>query len=281
MNEADWRLWLADLVKAGAAEFDAEPVGECVIGLRARTAGSRVVMAADRSVRWLRIVPARPGWAGGPMWTANADAGALVGVARPEVLGVSEREQDGFLVRAELMTLAPGEPIAPGMALRAPVTLPPSWWADLRRSLDNLAASPTDRTCLDADLVRLRLLAMFGVEIDPDTIEWSTAHGDLHWANLTGPTCCLLDWEAWGTAPAGYDAATLYCASLLRPEIAAQVAERFGGLLDSPAGAVAHLSAAAKFLGLVEYGDHPDLAVPLHRHARQVMRRFFPKSLRD
>jgi hypothetical protein len=134
MSEAGRRGWLADLVKVGAAEFGAEPAGDCTIGLRARTAGSRVIVTADGSERWLRVVPERLGWAGGPMWTANVDAGALVGVARPKVLGISEWEHEGFLIRAELMTLAPGNPIAPDMALRAPVSLSPSWWAESHRS---------------------------------------------------------------------------------------------------------------------------------------------------
>jgi len=68
---------------------------------------------------------------------------------------------------------------------------------------------------------------------------------------------------------------------LLQPEIASQVSEVFDDLLDCPSGAIAHLAAAAKFLGLVEYGDNPDLAVPLHRHARKIMHRYFPESLRE
>ncbi len=48
----------------------------------------------------------------------------------------------------------------------------------------------------------------------PDEITFSTAHGDLHWANLTGPTLTLVDWEGWGSAPVGYDAANLCLRSL-------------------------------------------------------------------
>ncbi|MFI5800717.1 hypothetical protein [Streptomyces sp. NPDC051677] len=44
---------------------------------------------------------------------------------------------------------------------------------------------------------------------------WTTAHADVHWANLTSPLR-LLDWEAWGRAPEGFDAATLYAYSLLQ-----------------------------------------------------------------
>src|SRR5262249_18638582 len=43
---------------------------------------------------------------------------------------------------------------------------------------------------------------------------WATAHGDLHFANLCAPNLHLLDWEGWGLAPAGYNAATLHSHSL-------------------------------------------------------------------
>ncbi|WP_322780471.1 hypothetical protein [Frankia sp. Cas4] len=279
MDDVEWRRWLIDLVTVGATEFDAETTGECVIGSRGRTAGSRVTVAGGGPDRWLRVVTERLGWGGGPTWIGNMEASAVLGVARPEVLAVTEWEEAGRQVRTELMTLAPGGPLASDIALREHVSLDASWWTALRRSVDVLAASTTDRVCLDADLIRHRLLAAFGVEIATESIVWSTAHGDLHWANITGPICWLLDWEAWGAAPAGYDAATLYCSSLLQPEIADQVFTVFGDLLSSSAGAVAHLVAAAKLLGLVEYGDHPDLAAPLHRHARRILRRHYPESL--
>jgi len=47
---------------------------------------------------------------------------------------------------------------------------------------------------------------------------WTAAHADLHWANVLAPDCALVDWEGWGLAPAGYDAATLYVHSLLAPD---------------------------------------------------------------
>ena len=38
--------------------------------------------------------------------------------------------------------------------------------------------------------------------------EWQTVHGDFHWANLTRDPLQILDWEGWGAAPVGYDAAS-------------------------------------------------------------------------
>ncbi|MGH3885275.1 MAG: hypothetical protein ACRDSZ_01695 [Pseudonocardiaceae bacterium] len=67
----------------------------------------------------------------------------------------------------------------------------------------------------------------------PTVTTWSTAHGDLQWANLTAPAPYLLDWEGWGIAPAGYDAATLYCYSLLAPNTARRVYETFTDILDT------------------------------------------------
>jgi hypothetical protein len=120
------------------------------------------------------------------------------------------------------------------MALRDRISLDNSRWTTLRVSLDTLAAHPTDRVCLDADLLRLHILAAFGITVDPNTLTWTTAHGDLHWANLTNSGCWILD-----------------------------------------TGAVAQLAAAAKLLRLVEHGDHPDLAAPLHQHARTLLDTYF------
>ncbi|MBI1759318.1 MAG: hypothetical protein HYR62_08855 [Actinobacteria bacterium] len=106
---------------------------------------------------------------------------------------------------------------------------------------------------------------------DPHTLTWSTAHGDLHWGNLTHPDCWLLDWEGWGTAPSGYDAASLYCASIMQPDIAARVYVTFADLLDTRDGVVAQLAAAARLLRHVDLGEHADVAGPLHRHARRLV----------
>lgn len=37
------------------------------------------------------------------------------------------------------------------------------------------------------------------------------------------PRAHVLDWEGWGSAPCGYDAATLYMCALFTPETAARI----------------------------------------------------------
>jgi hypothetical protein len=69
----------------------------------------------------------------------------------------------------------------------------------------------------------------------------ATAHADLHWGNLTAPQCNLLDWEDWGLAPGGLDAATLWGFSLGVPSLAERVEREFRADLDTRSGKLAKL----------------------------------------
>lgn len=60
-------------------------------------------------------------------------------------------------------------------------------------------------------------------DVDTTVEEWTAAHADLAWANLTTPNCYFLDWEDWGTAPRGWDAASLWSESLAVPALADRV----------------------------------------------------------
>lgn len=100
--------------------------------------------------------------------------------------------------------------------------------------------------------------------------QWATIHGDLHWNNLLMPDFGLLDWELWGRGPAGTDAATLYCYSLLVPEMARTVRENFADILDTPAGQVAQIYVAARLLSRADQ-DYPDLTDPLRAHVRLLL----------
>lgn len=166
----------------------------------------------------------------------------------------------------------PDTVIAEDMILRNSVDLPTTWWAALRKALITVAGRrDTKRAIIGADMLRHHLLAAFGIDTDLDKLDWTCAHGDLHWGNLTVPTLWLLDWEHWGWAPRGYDAAVLYCASILQPKIANQVHHHFANQLDTYSGRIAQLAATTKLLCRVEDGDHLDIAKPLHQHAATVL----------
>ena len=131
-----------------------------------------------------------------------------------------------------------------------------------------MSTHKTNRTITTQEKITGRLLSFFGSAVDSIVTRWTTAHGDLNWTNLTAPSVGILDWESFGTAPAGYDAATLYCLSLLAPDTAKKVHDAFPDILDSPDGIRSQLHVIGHYLKRVEYGDFTDLADSLHQHAR-------------
>lgn len=264
------RVWMRQLLDRAADKFELNTVGTPTMGWNDRSICSAAT-AHDGSRRWLRVVTEHLSWAGGDWWTGNADATAISDVAKPRVIDIRDWTDDGRAVRAETMTYLAGHPCSSTPELRSHITLTAQWWAELSRSLDHLAAFPTRRRAVGQDRVSTRLQVFFGDQIDTRVQRWTTAHADLHWANLMAPEFAIVDWELWGRAPFGYDAATIYCCSLLSPDIAATVRATFGDILDSPDGVLAQLYVITRMLLRAEQGDHPDLVIPLHHHARGLL----------
>lgn len=258
--DAHFAAWMRQNLAVAAAHFNLRIAGEPVLGWRLRSISARAEARHDS--RWLRVVSQEPEWAQGAHWSGTLDANVIVGVPKPRVVDVYEWAE-GRIQRAEVMTLLPGEPCSPTDALHAPQRLSGVWWSELRRSLDVLAAVPTERRYVDQAKVTQRIAERFGDHVDATVTEWETVHGDLHWSNLLCPDFALLDWELWGRGPAGTDAATLLCYSLLVPEVVRQVRELFADKLDTQSGRLAQLSAIARLLRRADSGDHPELREPL------------------
>jgi hypothetical protein len=263
------RAHMRALLDRAAQRFGLDLAGAPVFGWRDRTLGAPA--RGPGGQRWLRVTTEYPRWAHGQFWTGNADAKVITGVPKPEVVEVAEWDDPPRRVRAEVMTRLLGRVCSSSAELRDEPQLPDAWWADLRGALDRLAQTSTERVAVGQETITRRLVVFFGDAVDPIVTRWQTAHGDLHWNNLLGPDLGILDWEGWGRAPAGLDAATLYCHSLLRPGTAAQVREVFSDLLDSPDGIRAQLYVIARLLLRIERGDDPELALPLHHHASRLL----------
>lgn len=99
----------------------------------------------------------------------------------------------------------------------------------------------------------------------------TAAHADLHWANVTAPLL-LMDWEGWGQAPEGFDAATLYACSLLQEDVATRVRDAFQ-VLGSPAGLAAEATVCAQLMQSVSRGDNLALADRLRDWSAELRRR--------
>lgn len=268
-TDARYGEWMRGNLARAAEHFRLTLTGEPIFGWRLRSIGARV--RGGDGAGWLRVVSERPQWLPGQFSTGNLDANVITNVVKPRVLDTTEWDEPGWRrVRAELMTLMPGRPCSATDVLREAIDLPESWWGELRRTLDVISATPTSRTSADQDKVTQRVEAVFGRSLDVRIQHWETAHGDLQWSNLLGPEFGLLDWEWWGRGPAGTDAATLYCYSLLVPTIARRVHTVFADVLDSPAGRVAQVYVAARLLSRAAQ-DYPDLADPLRQHIQPLL----------
>ncbi len=227
----------------------------------------------DGSACWVRVVSEQTQWVDGGFWTGNAEANVITGVPKPVVLDSVEKHEDDRWFRAEVMSMVDGATVSTTPELHEAPQLKDIWFSDLTAALDALARTTTERGAYTQDRITQRLREYFGERIDPIVDRWQTAHADLHWANLTAPDLVILDWERWGQAPFGYDVATLYCHSLLVPDVAERIHSEYREVLDSPDGRRSNLLAAARMLSRTRQGDYTDMVGPLHRLADQILGR--------
>ena len=199
-------------------------------------------------------------------------AGSLSGIAKPawHASCAWHDPVHGWMWRADEIDLVTARPIKPGGILVAAPDLSDKWWSTLNTSLDALSAAETDRIatlhCVPMTQARLTeaVVKVFGDLIDTTVTEWAAAHADMSWANLTAPECWLLDWEDWGLAPRGLDAAMLWSNSLAVRQLATRIQQERRADLESRTGLLAQLYFCAEALALP-----PEYAGPLAQPARR------------
>jgi hypothetical protein len=274
------RVWLQGHLETAADKLRVRAVGRVVNTYDMRSAGTK---ARDgRTDVWLRVVFEDPDYQPACRWDGNVEANSIQGVPKPHVLRWTDWKNEGDYkrgcrLRGEVMTLARGTTIAADSVLHGDPRLPASWWVDLDQALKTLATHPAP-TKDEIDTLGYTTNGVrehFGITLHQASlaeITWTTAHADLHWGNITGPELCILDWESWRPAPAGYDAATLYCNSLLHPPTAQRIRELFRTVLDTHSGHIALLFAICRYLWIVdEGGEYEALGAPLRTLGTEVI----------
>lgn len=260
-------------LKEASQEFDARITGQPIHTARLHSVGAEVQDGSGKG--WLRVVYDDPEWSDTPSYLAgNVTANEIQGIPKPQIRKWHEWEVHDRTIRAELADFISGDPVAEDMILTREPELTDQWMSQLSTAIDTLATHPLPPAGLDADDLNNGILAFFGIAVDVREVPWATAHCDLHWGNLMAPTLYVLDWEIWGSAPAGYDAATLYCTSLLAPTTANRVQAALRTHLDSHAGHIATLAAATRLLRFADTGDYQPLVRPLRQHADDLIGRF-------
>lgn len=238
-------------------------------GWHGRTLSRRVVHP-EHGRCWLRVQSAPVGKAFGKLWEGNRAAAALFDgqVHKPVLHGSVEETAGSHTYLAELSQYV-DEPVCSATpVLRDRLEPADAWWDSLRGDLERVAKTHTERVAVRQEWVD-RCVPQFLNVPAPRIADWETAHGDLHVANLTGGTPYLLDWEGFGRAPVGYDAAMLLAHSILVLAFAQRVRETFP-VLHTDAGRVALLVVITELLQAASRGDNTDLVLPLTKLADDV-----------
>jgi len=233
-----------------------------------RTLGLR----SDRGT-WVRIECRGLERLDGQGWGLEA-AGLLDGVPAPDwYAGMSWFDADRRVVwRADEVQLIETAPIRRAASA---TSLTDPWWTALDTALDALAAHPTTRLAtpdcqpITAERIETTIRKIFPHATGLTTTEWATAHADFTFANLTAPTLWILDWEDWGRAPRGTDAASLWFSSLAIPEIADRIRRNRSPELNTPTGHTMMLFKCAQLLTWAH--DNEPLHTPATNEAHRLL----------
>ncbi|MEU9590784.1 hypothetical protein AB0D84_13795 [Streptomyces sp. NPDC048193] len=237
-----------------------------------RSVGART----DRGT-WVRVERRSFDRIGAQGWNGTEAAAVLHGVSMPKwYAGLAWRERDEPVMwRADEMVLVTAPPVGQAALVIEDPQLSDGWWAALNASLDALAAQRTHRLATPdtetatQELVTGTIRAVFP-EVDATVDEWTPAHADLTWANVTGPEFCIIDWEDWGMVPRGLDAATLWGNSLAVPALAQRVWAERRPDLESRSGRLMALFFCAKVVGPHAHPQDPRLE-PARKEAARLI----------
>lgn len=234
--------------------------------------GGKSIGTATDIGTWLRLTVREGTTINERTWTGEETASVITGVSKPALLR-SLRWQDGDLVwRADELELVTDEPLSAEPDASSAMRIPSdAWWQALVVSLEHLRSVKTTRINTRQDLITRRIAAFSDGAVDPTVSTWTTAHGDLHWANLIGPSLVILDWEGWGLGPAGLDAATLWAFSVAAPALRSEAERQFKDVFATRDGMLSQLFMAVELMRMTEqYGDHPKLLEPLRAAATHL-----------
>lgn len=257
-------------LKVAIALLQARQAGEPRYGRQARSVGC-VVTSSGFSQRWLKVKWAPAGEVDRLMWDGELLSICFEDVSKPRIFAHFDWEANGDCYRALAMAVARGIVSETPRLDRMPV-LEPRWWDRLEHALASIQARPTDRTRFDDAVIGRRLREQLSLNLRLPFPFWQTAHGDLHWANLTAPEFSILDWETWGRAPYGLDVARLHLFALTEPRMIAKLKELFAVVMAKPQYDVAFLFIAAAVIRLFDqHGYYPRLQADVRREVSRML----------
>lgn len=260
---------LARVEKAFNLKLDRASV---VHGIYGDTEGFR----SDRDT-WVRIERRHQYRIKSAAWIGLEAASTIRGVPKPAWYQSAtwadlDREQ---VWRADELEFVSSPSVKAAGGLEAANSLPDTWWQGLLDALTTLGAYETERIGMSQAHLTKRITQVFP-DIDTTVDEWRTAHTDLQWSNLTLDGH-ILDWEDWGTAPRGHDAATLWQASLPDPALTARIEREFATDLQTRSGKLSLLLRCANAIRIAtNRGTTTPLLEPAKAAAEKLLSELQP-----
>lgn len=250
----------------------AVPEGDAHTSVRQTSIGVKLCRT-DGTANWLKISEK-----GGlrEQWRRQGErlAQAVEGISQPRILRELEWSLEGSELHAFVYSLAPSPSgqTTPWISSAMPA-IGDDWLRELGSVFARLAAEPLSRWLIHPGPIARIIAERFGRKAPYDIAEWRMAHGDLNWSNVTAPTLSLLDWEFYGAAPRGYDAAMLLLFSARDPELYRRMEAAFADDLNTSSGIAARLYLIARSLDNIERGNgDPRRHAPLEREAKRLLR---------
>lgn len=255
----------------GCRLLNATQIGDPRYGYRRKSIGAPV-RQNDGSTGWLKITGFHKDRV---IWTGRAELSAdrITDVPKPALLNHADWRTGDLSWRALLFSLAPSPTVSDTSCAVMP-ELDDGWFSELSRVVTQISRTPLSRWSVHPGAIARVISRRFGRRVPYQVDEWRTAHGDLGWNNVTAPQFTLIDWEFWGAAPRGFDAATLLTNSTLDPDLFRRIETLFAEDLETPSGIVARLYQFGQRLGGVEAGlADPREYRPLEAAAKRLLRR--------
>lgn len=259
-------------LKYALVSLNIKRVSPIKYGWHQKSVGCKVV-TENGSESWIRVQSRPSEQLPSKLWTGLEEAQKIPIDNKPSLFNEIEWSSNERIYKAELMSYINLDVISPTPELKKTIALSEKWLQDLETSLNTINSCTTNRICVRQDLINRRLAERYNGSVSSMVECWTTAHGDIHWANITHPTLYILDWEAWGLAPKGLDIANLYCFSLLNQNVAEVIHYNFNHLLDTPDGIISQLFVCAERMRMTEiYGDHKELYKCLDKHSKNLLK---------
>jgi hypothetical protein len=250
-NGFDTTIGVEDLHE-GCRRLGVTPLGGPLVSYTSKAIGT-VTLAPDGTRSWVKVSALR----GTPShWERECELSpVVVGVARPRVIAhqawiTGDRQ---WLALQTTLSKSPVVEQSHWAGARAS-RVGDAWIVQLQTALCAVADLRTRRWLVTPDRVGETICRQFGPDVLQMADRWTVAHGDLSWSNVTAPHLELLDWESWGLAPHGFDAAKLVAFSCASPALMTRLERAFADVLAPPSGTVARLFVLANILDQMDNG---------------------------